>query len=882
MEEENLGRRVIGKLLDEIGGEWRSGKELAGVPDAEIYLSRWQQDIPDYDVFGMSRDEIEDMLEREYWPKIRGDDIRSPEVAGLILLAVWQLGQAEAIRLVQQAAGVKAVDGVMGAQTLAKLNKWEDGSFISRIKKLMEDSGIRTVLFDSDPVSNEEPFEVQPSTGNVSAEGSIPNVTVENNREGALQVQDLVNDLWHEIAQSHVPEKEKDRLNVFFKEEFYDRLNELDTTSVDNVHSLTNELQEIVAGLDASEEEKHHLQEAIDNWGKRFPGGVPEPANRPAFDVDAIAKKSTSDIWTIEDRLGYESYAQAIAKLIVEGKAEPPLTVSIQAPWGQGKTSLMRMIKHKLENGLASPANEPTREKDKTVEDIPGTQAKLNDLDEWIDKEKQQADAAMLEVDSGSVPCVWFNPLYFQDSKQIWSGLAHAMLHQLADRLPNRLQKERFWFRLRLTRINTRAVRRDIHKLILERLLPKGLVGFLVLLFTLLAMYFGFDTVQAFIDGYPVFKGIPLLGALLPMGWSWLRKNRDWSLDDQLVDYINEPDYQGDLGLLHLVEHDLDRALKLLLGEDGRLVVFIDDLDRCTPDTVNDILLAINQFISVQHRKLYFILGMDTHMVAMAIETAAEKQAATYNKNRHTSKGYGWRFMEKFVQLPFFIPRIAPREAEKFLTDLLKTKREEAVSSEQVDELKKQIEASESLPELQDLVVGFKSKLDIDFLPEIDASVAARMIDMTGEESGEVYARLVDAAMSDLELNPREMKRFLNVARLLFIRVDHSEDVSGDDHMKKIVRASHLILNWPQCLRWLQGNARSYTLQGVKMDPVESLEQLFDDDRIGGYEQWRDAIEKTWGETVAATVAQPDFYAFVERIHAEPPNLGDIFAARIF
>jgi len=68
-----------------------------------------------------------------------------------------------------------------------------------------------------------------------------------------------------------------------------------------------------------------------------------------AFNVDAIAKKSTSDIWTIEDQLGYESYAQAIAKMIIDGKAEPPLTISVQAPWGQGKTSLMRMIKHKLE-----------------------------------------------------------------------------------------------------------------------------------------------------------------------------------------------------------------------------------------------------------------------------------------------------------------------------------------------------------------------------------------------------------------------------------------------------------------------------------------------------------------------------------------------------
>jgi len=100
--------------------------------------------------------------------------------------------------------------------------------------------------------------------------------------------------------------------------------------------------------------------------------------------------------------------------------------------------------------------------------------------------------------------------------------------------------------------------------------------------------------------------------------------------------------------------------------------------------------------------------------------------------------------------------------------------------------------------------------------------------------------------------------------------------------MLKIVRASHLILNWPQCLRWLQGNACSYTLKGVKTNPVDSIENLFDNKKTLSYDKWCDAIKETWGETVATTVAQPDFYAFAKRIHQNRPGLTEIFTARIF
>src|ERR1017187_1871291 len=59
--------------------------------------------------------------------------------------------------------------------------------------------------------------------------------------------------------------------------------------------------------------------------------------------------KVASDLWSEEDRLGYEAYARTIASLITHKETVPPLTIGIKAPWGAGKTSLMKRVQHLLD-----------------------------------------------------------------------------------------------------------------------------------------------------------------------------------------------------------------------------------------------------------------------------------------------------------------------------------------------------------------------------------------------------------------------------------------------------------------------------------------------------------------------------------------------------
>ena len=75
---------------------------------------------------------------------------------------------------------------------------------------------------------------------------------------------------------------------------------------------------------------------------------APSPPFIPTFDVPPTPKV-VSDRWVTEDTLGYEAYARALASLITHPDTVPPLTIGIEAPWGAGKTSVMKMIQHVLD-----------------------------------------------------------------------------------------------------------------------------------------------------------------------------------------------------------------------------------------------------------------------------------------------------------------------------------------------------------------------------------------------------------------------------------------------------------------------------------------------------------------------------------------------------
>lgn len=102
---------------------------------------------------------------------------------------------------------------------------------------------------------------------------------------------------------------------------------------------------------------------------------------------------------------------------------------------------------------------------------------------------------------------------------------------------------------------------------------------------------------------------------------------------------------EGELSLRSELVDDLRLKLESLLAEEGRVVFFVDDLDRIPPVQAVTLLETIKIFLNVQN--VVFILALDYEVVERGL----------YQKFGMSSADLGGRsFFDKLIQLPFSIP----------------------------------------------------------------------------------------------------------------------------------------------------------------------------------------------------------------------------------
>lgn len=107
---------------------------------------------------------------------------------------------------------------------------------------------------------------------------------------------------------------------------------------------------------------------------------------------------------------------------------------------------------------------------------------------------------------------------------------------------------------------------------------------------------------------------------------------------------------------MRIHEH-FQKVVDAIVGKDGRLVVFIDDLDRCCPPQALKVLEAIKLFLNAE--KCIYIVGMDRGV----IEQAFANQYGDSNIS-------GMSYLDKIIQLPFKLPPVSDEGINKYLDTL--------------------------------------------------------------------------------------------------------------------------------------------------------------------------------------------------------------------
>lgn len=108
------------------------------------------------------------------------------------------------------------------------------------------------------------------------------------------------------------------------------------------------------------------------------------------------------------------------------------------------------------------------------------------------------------------------------------------------------------------------------------------------------------------------------------------------------------------------------KAFDKLLKDAGveQLVVLIDDLDRCLPDTAIETLEAIRLFVFTS--RTAFVVAADEAMIEYAVRKHFPDLPETTGP-----RDYARNYLEKLVQIPFRIPALGETETRVYVTLLL-------------------------------------------------------------------------------------------------------------------------------------------------------------------------------------------------------------------
>ena len=241
-------------------------------------------------------------------------------------------------------------------------------------------------------------------------------------------------------------------------------------------------------------------------------------------------------------------------------------------------------------------------------------------------------------------------------------------------------------------------------------------------------------------------------------------------------------EYERHLGLLHTVRKDMDRLGGILNDVHKleaqyqtqppieRIVLYIDDLDRCPPKQVVEVLEAVHLLLAIP--LFIVVVGVDIRWVSQALIERYPKQLGAEDGIASPVD-----YLEKVFQVPFWLPPMDARQGRLLLRAEL-----EAIPSEAADATQRKQQdgsgqaggtgsqqagaggADTSRKEAEEKAADNPQQpaAATATTPAITATQAAEALTFTLKESN----RLAEMAAA-IGGSPRRAKRFVNLYRLM-------------------------------------------------------------------------------------------------------------------
>ena len=312
--------------------------------------------------------------------------------------------------------------------------------------------------------------------------------------------------------------------------------------------------------------------------------------------------------------------------------------------------------------------------------------------------------------------------------------------------------------------------------------------------------------------GGPVGLGIAAGADIATMGKELLKKVEDIN-DEDLTRYLKED-----------VDHEVRRGIREfrkdfadLLAETKRkkLVVIIDDLDRCLPETIIETLEAIKLFLFVDHTA--FVIGADERLVRYAVRRRFPELPGERAE-------VGRDYLEKLIQFPIRVPPLGRQETETYIGLLFAHRC--SIPEDAFNKLR--LAAVECDPKTLQTV-------------RLNHQLAAKMLDPMPSgliDDLSLTERLAPVLATETLGNPRQCKRFLN---MLAMRIGMAKSRGVKDLQPRVL-AKLMLLEY-------------YRTEAFRQLAAAQAEEN------GRPAALADAEKRVRGETVAAAPESPPRHA---------------------
>ncbi|HBY06357.1 MAG TPA: hypothetical protein DEH22_00655, partial [Chloroflexi bacterium] len=315
------------------------------------------------------------------------------------------------------------------------------------------------------------------------------------------------------------------------------------------------------------------------------------------------------DLPAQRDTLDFQPYIDTLAEVIASRNTRTPLTIGVFGSWGSGKTSLMHLV------GQGLPKN---------------------------------------------YRVAWFDAWKYERETDLWRALLLSVLGALEGALPKDESGN----------LDADALSKlDELRISLYRSLEREEIGGVQVDWGKLAGGVAQGALQI---GLSFIPGVSTLAKMVEE----LQKEGATTATSTLIESIQRERSQIYIQQVQFLEQFQAKFRELvdehIVQKKLRLVVFVDDLDRCLPEKAVEVLEAIKLFLDVPG--CVFVLGLDDKVIARGVEIKYRQLGLPEGEEgeaRQQRLVEGARYLEKIIQLPFQLPPIDRDEMESFVCSLV-------------------------------------------------------------------------------------------------------------------------------------------------------------------------------------------------------------------